>query len=40
MYYSKISDVIKEKICKDMFEVNGKIRVLICINVVGMGVNF
>lgn len=40
MYHSKTTDATKEKIRKDMLDANGKIRVLICINAVGMGVNF
>lgn len=40
MYHSKTSDATKEKIRKDMLEANGKIRVLICTNAAGMGVNF
>lgn len=39
MFYSKIDDEIKDKIREDMFD-EGKIRIFICINVVGMGVNF
>lgn len=40
MYHSKTTDATKEKIRKDMLEANGKIRVLICTNAAGMGVNF
>lgn len=39
MFYSKIDEKVKEIIFKDMSK-DGNIRVLICINVVGMGVNF
>lgn len=39
MYYSKILDIKKDEIWMDMVE-DGYIRILICINFVGMGVNF
>ncbi|XP_069136223.1 ATP-dependent DNA helicase RecQ-like [Argopecten irradians] len=39
MYHSKTNEKIKEEIRKDMAE-NGKIRILICTNSAGMGVNF
>ncbi|XP_033745061.1 putative ATP-dependent DNA helicase Q1 [Pecten maximus] len=39
MYHSKTNDKIKEQIRKDMSE-SGNIRVLICTNSAGMGVNF
>lgn len=40
MYYSNILEYVKEKNCIDMGSDLGKICVLICMNVVGMGVNF
>ncbi|XP_062622050.1 uncharacterized protein LOC134283551 [Saccostrea cucullata] len=40
MYHSKTTDATKEKIRKDMNEANGRIKVLICTNAAGMGVNF
>lgn len=39
MYYSKILDIKKDEIWMDMVE-DGYIWILICINFVGMGVNF
>jgi ATP-dependent DNA helicase RecQ len=39
MFHSKTNDKIKEKIKNDM-AVDGKIRLLICTNSAGMGVNF
>ena len=39
MFHSKTNDKIKEKIRNDM-AVDGKIRLLICTNFAGMGVNF
>lgn len=39
MYYSKVNEKLKEKIRVDMV-VDGKIWIFICINFVGMGVNF
>lgn len=39
MYHSKTTEKVKSKIRKDMSE-DGKIRVLICTNSAGMGVNF
>lgn len=39
MFYSKISEKVKDKIRKDM-NIDGIIRIFVCINVVGMGVNF
>ncbi|XP_062615260.1 uncharacterized protein LOC134276993 [Saccostrea cucullata] len=40
MYHSKTTVATKEKIRKDMNEANGSIKVLICTNAAGMGVNF
>lgn len=39
MYHSKANEKLKEKIRADM-AVDGKIRILICTNSAGMGVNF
>lgn len=39
MFHSKTNDKIKEKIRNDM-TINGKIRLLVCTNSAGMGVNF
>ena len=39
MFHSKTSDKVKEKIRHDM-TMDGDIRVLICTNAAGMGVNF
>ena len=40
MYHSKTPELVKEKIRTDMGSETGKIRVLICTNAAGMGVNF
>lgn len=40
MYYFKILELIKEDIKLDLDDLNGDIRVLVVISVVGMGVNF
>jgi ATP-dependent DNA helicase RecQ len=40
MYHSKTDDVTKEKIRKDMEIETGNVRVLICTNAAGMGVNY
>jgi ATP-dependent DNA helicase RecQ len=40
MYHSKTNDKIKDYIRSDMAQLDGKIRVLICTNSAGMGVNF
>lgn len=40
MYYFKILELIKEDIKLDLDDLNGNIRVLVVISVVGMGVNF
>lgn len=40
MYHSKTPEYVKEKIRTDMGSESGKIRVLICTNAAGMGVNF
>ena len=39
MYHSQTNEIVKEKICSDM-AINGDIRILICTNAAGMGVNF
>lgn len=40
MYHSNTPEYVKEKNCTDMGSDSGKIRVLICTNAAGMGVNF
>ena len=40
MFHSKTQDIVKERIKIDMSKENGAIRVLICTNAAGMGVNF
>lgn len=40
MYHSKTTEATKEKIRLDMGQTEGKIRILICTNAAGMGVNF
>ena len=39
MYHSQTNDRVKERIRSDMGEDDGDIRVLICTNAAGMGVN-
>lgn len=40
MYHSNTPEYVKGKNCTDMGSDSGKIRVLICTNAAGMGVNF
>lgn len=39
MFHSKTSEKVKDKIRKDM-NTDGTIRILVCTNAAGMGVNF
>lgn len=40
MFHSKTTDSVKDKIRDDMNNPNGQLRVLICTNAAGMGVNY
>ncbi|XP_062570049.1 ATP-dependent helicase wrn-1-like [Saccostrea cucullata] len=40
MFHSKTTDCVKDKIRADMGNPNGQLRILICTNAAGMGVNY